>query len=246
MPSDAKQFLLDLELPHSGGMHNPLIERISKDPFQFMSNPDLSGVSERHFRETYEYFMSPDPDRLTFSVCTHLFKKDKRKISKQLIAWNHGDGSFRCFPFVYGGAPNKNEHRSIEHVGSQLLEFWNKDSSIIFRESSKVIDPILAQQNGQLSILDQKQVGDFYLYRNCPPKRGKKRWDHPNTPIYDITPTSRSSGFSNGFCDVRIPLRRRICGISSSCLFDSRHLRNLKLYLLTKGGVEEASVSHIF
>jgi Glycosyltransferase family 9 (heptosyltransferase) len=168
MKSGNEQLTFNLE-PHHGGAHNQLVERILRDPLQFMSNPDLASYSEKHIRYALEYFMSPEHDRLTFSVCTNVFKKDQAQIIAQLTEWNHGDGKFRSFPFVYGRAPNKNESRSIEKVNTELMHFWNEDSGVIFGESSHVIDPVLSRQNGKLSVINQKKVGDFYFFQCSTP-----------------------------------------------------------------------------
>jgi hypothetical protein len=169
MTPGGEQSLLDFPLPPPEREKNPLLQRILGDPLQFMSEPDLSGVAERHIRQTREYFFSPDKDRLTYSVCTAVFEKDRDAISSHLIEWGEPDGEFRCFPFVYSVAPSKHEVRSIDKVASELLTFWNDNSGILFGERSKVVNPVLAEQNGRMSILDNKNVGDFFLYRCSTP-----------------------------------------------------------------------------
>lgn len=164
MSSGQSQFPLNLEAQRQSAQ-NPLVRYIISDPLQFMSEPDLSDFTDAHFHDAYKYFSSPEPDRYTYSVCTHVFRNDATEIGEQLLEWGAETSSFRSFPFVFGGSPKKREPRTIQFVESELLNFWNVNSEVLFGKPSRVVEPVLAEQNGLLSVMDRKEVGGFYLYR---------------------------------------------------------------------------------
>lgn len=129
---------------------NTLLKKILNNPLGFIHNPDISGFSDKEFKDTLTYFNTKEIDRLTYYVCTRLFDRYEIEIKKQVYLWTQKN-HYTCFPFIYKNRNTKDEN--IDSIKKYLIDFWNKENSKIF-----------IRQNGPIEIKKQKKIGKFYMF----------------------------------------------------------------------------------